>query len=247
MTARTVLSGLVVTLVGAALAGGAYWELLRVPESNVLALLLSALLVLAAALILGVTIGAVIAIAGGASLRAALARGVRALPGFLLGTVVLLALVWLSGSIDGQWALHRGEIDALFLRYAGTDRTAVVHTSIAWFMWLLRWGLGLASVAAATAGVAAAPGGAVGGSAVRGLGQALAPQPLGATVLALLAGWGLWSSVYWRPKGLTADVTELAFVSVKLSALFLVGAVLVVLVLHVFARRADAERGPTST
>ncbi len=236
MTGRTVLSGMVVTILGATLAGGTYWELLRVPESNVLALLLSALLVLAGVLIIGVTVGTVIALASGASLRAALARGGRALPGFLLGTVVLLALVWLTGSIDGQWALHRGEIDALFLRYAGTDRTDAVHAGIAWLMWLLRWGLGLAAVAAATAGVAAAPGGAVGGSAVRGLGQALAPQPLGATVLGLLAGWGLWSSVYWRPKGMTADVTELAFVSVKLGALFLVGAVLVVLVLHVFAR-----------
>ena len=86
MSARTVLSGLVVTILGASLAGGAYWELLRVPESNVLALLLSALLVLLGALILGVTIGTVIAIAGGAAPRAALGRGVRALPGFLLGS-----------------------------------------------------------------------------------------------------------------------------------------------------------------
>ena len=236
MSARTVLSGLAVTIVGAALAGGAYWELLRVPESNVLALLLSALLVLAGALILGITVGTVIAVAGGQTPRAAVARGVRALPGFLLGTVVLLALVWLTGTIGEQWALHRGEIDALFLRYAGTDRTDGVHTSIEWLMWLLRWGLGLAAVAASTAGVAAVQG----TGAVRGLGRALAPLPLGATVLALLAGWGLWSYVYWRPKGMTADLTELAFVSVKLGVMFLAGAVLVVLVLHVFARRANA-------
>ena len=240
MSARTVLSGLVVTILGAALAGGAYWELLRVPESNVLALLLSALLVLLGALILGVTIGTVIAIAGGEAPRAALGRGVRALPGFLLGSVVLLALVWLTGAIGGQWALHRGEIDALFLRYGGTDRTAAVHTGIEWLMWLLRWGLGLAAVAAATAGAAAVRDSAGTGGAVRGLGQALALRPLGATVLALLAGWGMWSYVYWRPKGMTADITELAFVSVKLGALFLAGSVLVVLVLHVFARRANA-------
>lgn len=237
MSVRTVLSGLAVTLVGAALAGGAYWELLRVPESNVLALLLSALLVLAAVLILGIATGTVIAIAGGALPRAALTRGVRALPGFLLGTVVLLALVWLTGAIGDQWALHRGEVDALFLRYGGTDRTAAVHTGIEWLMWLLRWGLGLAAVAAATAGVAGVKG--TPGGAVRGLGRALAPGPLGATMLALLAGWGLWSFVYWRPKGMTADITELAFVSVKLGALFLAGSVLVVLVLHVFARPAN--------
>lgn len=237
MSARTVLSGLMVTIVGASLAGGAYWELLRVPESNVLALLLSALLVLAGALAVGLTIGTVIALASGAALRPALARGVRALPGFLLGGVVLLALVWVTGSIDDQWALHRGEIDALFLRYAGTDRTAGIHTGVAWLMWLLRWGLGLTAVAAATAGVAAAPG----GGAVRGLGQALAFRPIGTTVLALLAGWGLWSVVYWRPKGMTADRTELAFVSVKLGALLLAAAVLVVLVLHVFARQTETS------
>ena len=236
MSARTVWSGLLVTILGASLAGGAYWALLRVPESNVLALLLSALLVVLGALIVGVTAGTVIALAGGEARRTAVARGVRALPGFLLGAVVLLALVWVTGAIDDQWALHRSEIDALFLRYAGTDRTAGLHTGIGWLMWLLRWGLGLAAVAAATAGMAAARG----NGAVRGLAGALAPLPLGATVLALLAGWGLWSFVYWRPKGMTADITELAFVSVKLGALFLAGAVLVVLVLHVFARRANA-------
>jgi len=235
VSARTVWSGLLVTILGAALAGGAYWELLRVPESNVLALLLSALLVVLGALIVGVTTGTVIALAGGEARRTAVACGVRALPGFLLGTVALLGLVWVTGAIGDQWVLHRGEIDALFLRYAGTDRTAGLHTGIEWLMWLLRWGLGLAAVAAATAGMAAGRG----NGAVRGLGGALAPLPLGTTVLALLAGWGLWSFVYWRPKGMTADLTELAFVSVKLGALFLAGAVLVVLVLHVFARRAN--------
>ncbi len=246
MSARTVWSGLIVTIVGAALAGGAYWELLRVPESNVLALLLSAALVVVGVLVVGLTIGTVIALANKAPIRPALARGIRALPGFLLGAVVLLGLVWLTGLIDDQWALHRGEIDALFLRYGGTDRTAGIHAAVAWLMWLLRWGLGLAAVAAATAGVAASPGSAAGGGAVRGLGQTFALRPLGATVIALLAGWGLWSFVYWRPRGMTADSTELAFVSVKLGALLLAGAVLVVLVLHVFARRAATASPSTS-
>ena len=235
MSARTVLSGLVATLLGVSLASLAYWELLRVPESNVIALLLSAALVLAGTFVVGITVGTVIALADGAPARSALARGVRALPGFLIGTLVLLALVWLTGSIGEQWTLHRGEIDALFLRYAGTDRTAGVHTGVEWLMWLLRWGLGLAAVAAATAGAASVPH----RGAVRGLGQALELRTLGATVLALLVGWGLWLVVYWRPKGMTADVTELAFVSVKLGALALAGAVLVVLVLHVFARTAQ--------
>ena len=131
MSARTVLSGLVATLLGVSLAGLAYWELLRVPESNVIALLLSAALVLAGTLVVGITVGTVVALAGGAPARSALARGVRALPGFLIGALVLLALVWLTGSIGEQWTLHRGEIDALFLRYAGTDRTAGVRSSIA--------------------------------------------------------------------------------------------------------------------
>ena len=236
MSARTLLSGLVATLIGAAVVGGTYWQLLRVPESNVLALLLSALLVLVGLFVLGVTIGSVIALAQSSAPGAALTRGVRALPGFLIGVVVFLALAWVTLSISDQWSLHRGEIDALFVRYAGTDRTAGVHTGVEWLMWLLRWGLGLAAVAAATAGLAVVPG----SGPIRGLGQALSPRPLGATVIALLAGWGLWSIVYWRPKGMTADSTELAFVSIKLGALFLAGAFLVVLVLHVFARRTEA-------
>ena len=51
MSARTVLSGLVATLLGVSLASLAYWELLRVPESNVIALLLSAALILAGTLV----------------------------------------------------------------------------------------------------------------------------------------------------------------------------------------------------
>ncbi len=39
---------------------------------------------------------------------------------------------------------------------------------------------------------------------------------------------------------MTADITELVFVSVKLGVLFVAGAVLVVVVLHVFARPTHA-------
>lgn len=236
MTARTIASGSAVTVAGALVAAGAYWELLRVPESSVPALMLSAGLALAIVLVLGMTTGVVIALAGGAGSRAAVGRGVRALPGFLIGGLVLLTLLWLTGSIAGQWTLHRGEIDALFLRYASTDRTAWLHAGIDRLMWLLGWGLGLAAIAAATAGIATARG----RGAARGLSDALSPRPLGATFAALVAGWGLWSMAYWRPTGLAADATELAFVSVKLGAMFVVASILVVLVLHVFARQAEA-------
>ena len=67
------------------------------------------------------------------------------------------------------------------------------------------------------------------------------PLPLGATVAGLLVGYGLWSLAYWRPNGLPANTMELLFVSVKLSALLLLGALISVLVLHTFARTAAPD------
>ena len=57
MTIKSLLIGLLLAILGAAATGGAFWLLLNVPESNALALLLSATLVLILALLAGYTPG----------------------------------------------------------------------------------------------------------------------------------------------------------------------------------------------
>ncbi len=232
MNLKSVALVSLLAMAGAALTGAAYWALLNVPESNVLALGLSALLLVLMALLAGYALSVVLAVASGSSLGRAASAGLGGLPGFLAGGVVFVALWSLTTAIDSQWTLHAGEIDALFLRYAGTANTAWLHTTVSWVLWLVRWGVGAALVAGATTTRVTR------GSIGRGLWLGLSPAPLGATLVALFAAYGLWALVYWRPKGLPADTAEVAFVSVKLAVLFVVGAVMTALVGHVFARSA---------
>ena len=235
MSTRSVSIGLLLAVVGAAATAGVFWALLNVPESNAFALVLSAGLVALLAILAGYTTSVVLAALDGATVVDAARRGPMGLPGFLLGLAVFCALWFVTVAIDDQWTLHSGEIDALLLRYAGTANSRWLHTSISWLLWLVRWGVGLAVVCGVTTSRVKRLG--VG----RGFGLASSPLPLGATVAGLLVGYGLWSLVYWRPTGLPADTAELLFVSVKLSALLLLGALIVVLVLHTFARTAAPD------
>ncbi|MGC4083428.1 MAG: hypothetical protein QM736_15290 [Vicinamibacterales bacterium] len=214
---------LALTLVGAAVTAGAYWALLNVPESNALALTLSALLAVLVVALAGMTTAVVLSHAEDQGIGATLRQAPRRLPMFLVGAMVFCVLWWITTSIESQWTLHRGEIDALFLRYAGTAKTSAVHTTVSWLLWLVRWGLGLAIVVAATAGRPT---------------LALSLRPLAITVLALAVGWALALGVYWRPRTMSGGVTELAFVALKLGSLTIVAAALVVAVLGVFATHA---------
>lgn len=235
MSAKSLLIGLLIAIVGAAATGGVFWLLLNVPESNAFALALSAGLVVLAAVLTGYTVSVVVATLDEATVVDAARRGFNGLPGFLLGLAVFCALWYVTNTIDGQWTLHSGEIDALLLRYAGTANTRWLHTSISWLLWVVRWGIGLAVVCGVTTSRVKRL------SVGRGFGLASSPLPLGSTVAGILVGSeGFWSLAYWRPKGLTADKAEVLFVSVKLSALLLLGAMIVVLVLHTFVRSAAA-------
>jgi hypothetical protein len=198
------------------------------------------LLVVLALGIAALTTATAATIAGGSSIATALRRSPSGIPAFVLGLVVLGLLWAATASLDASWSAHRGEVDALFLRYAGTARTAWAHATVAWTTWLLRWGIGLSIVAALTS--AAVTRDRFGAALIRGMRNAVALRPLAATVAALVAGRMLWTAVYWRPRGLTANAAEVAFVSAKLGLIVLAAALLAVLVLHVHARAVTAAR-----
>ncbi|MEQ1912460.1 MAG: hypothetical protein ABMA15_26800 [Vicinamibacterales bacterium] len=238
MTIRAVLIGLLLASVGAAATGGVFWLLLNVPESNAFALALSAVLAMLLAILTGYTTSVVVAALDGATVVDAAKRGTWGLPGFLLGLAVFCALWFVTVAIDDQWTLHSGEIDALLLRYAGTANSRWLHTSISWLLWLVRWGVGLAVVCGVTTSRVKRQ------SVGHGFQLASSPLPLGATMAGLLVGYGLWSLVYWRPNGLPANTMELLFVSVKLSALLLLGVLIAVLVLRTFARTDASDGSP---
>jgi hypothetical protein len=224
---------------GGIIAAALFWSLLNVPESNVAALALSALLTLLILGTIGASCGMVAGISSGRSLTDAARRAVAALPNFVVGVVLFAALWWATRSIENWWAAHRGEIDAVFLRYLGLTRTAPLHMTFAWVTWLIRWALGLSLVAGSVA--AGVHGGLT--SLGRGLRGGVRAGSLAVAVAAvLLIGEGLWRLAYWRPAGLSPTWVEPTFAAVKLAVLYGLAVVVVTFALTLHTRTARMNR-----
>lgn len=236
MTTKGLLTAFVVLAAGAVLSGGVYWALLNVPESNVLALLLSGVLVVLIAAISACTVGVATGVVRGSGLVEALRGAHRSLAGFVAGAVVFTVLWWITTLVDTQWANHRGEIDALFLRYAGTANTSWLHSASSWLMWLIRWDIGLLAVIGAIAASYARR------SVIQGLSTAFDVLPFIMCTAALIAGYWLWKVTYWRPATVSPGTAELMFVGAKLGLLAGLGLLLATLVVQAVARVADSPR-----
>ena len=221
---------------GYGVTGALSWALLNVPESNALALALSASLV---PLIVGTaaatTAGAVM-IANGAT-RDAWRHTGAAIGGFVVGLAIFAVLWWSTGSVDTWWGNHRGEVDALFLRYGGITRTAGVHQTVFWVTFLTRWALGLSVVTGLV--VAGATGG--GRMLRRGLRGSVRLVSLAATLVGVvIVSEGLWRLALWRPKRLPPTWMEPAFVTIKLAVLYTLAVAIATFVLGVH-RRVTSE------
>jgi hypothetical protein len=207
---------------GHAVLGGLFWLLLHVPESNILMLGVSALIVM----LIGVGIGwiettAVVAWQPGRSWREAARRAILALP-FFFGALALSGAIWWLTGLGFRWAAgHRGEIDAWLMAHWGWTRTAWIHAALGWLLRSARYALG------ASLAVTLVAAGATGGwrAAVRAgwLRQALAPRQWILVGLALLLFvWLPWQAVDWRPSLIPVTWIELLFVGVKLAVIYLV-------------------------
>lgn len=236
---RLGLSGLLLA-VGYAIAGGLYWLLLNVPESSAPMLALSLLLLVAMVAVAGVTTGAAVALAQGATARQALADSLRALPLFGLG-LLIFAIIWTAaGFATNWWSGHHGEIDALALRYLRTDRTQPLHTTVEWILWLAQWGLGLSLLGGLTAAGAlgSGPSTARRPAALTGLRTGVAVLPLLSVIVGVvIVAEGLWRWAYWRPDSLSTT-SEMLFVTLKLAALYGALIILVAVPLAMLGRAA---------
>jgi hypothetical protein len=239
---RAVATASIVLAAGYALGGALFWGLLNVPESNGLALALSALLVL----LVAVTAGATTALAAALSLdrgfTPAARRAVTALPAFAVGLAIFASLWWLTGRAEAWWTLHAGEADALIISRTGVTRTALLHRSIASLLWFVRWAVGLSAIAALV--VAAIERGPA--ALVTGLRLAVRGVPLlAATIGALVVSQGLWAAVFWAPRALPANWAETVFVGTKLVVLYALATLVAAAVLRVCGTRlrvSDAGR-----
>ena len=238
MTARRFGMATVTSAIGYAVAAALFWTLLNVPESNVLALTVSAALGLAVLATVGATTAATAAVTDGASAGNATRRSVSALPAFIVGLAIMGALWWLTGAISGWWLAHRGETDALFIRYMNVTRTRALHDAVALALWTVRWVVGLSTVAALVTTAAVRPAAGLRG----GIRNAVAVTSLATTLViaGLLAR--AWPIVYWRPARL-APWLEPTFVSLKLALLYAAASAVVASGIAVM-RRVAAARSP---
>jgi hypothetical protein len=131
--------GLVVSLVlaiGSAIAGGLYWLFLNTPESNVIMLGASALLVVAVVAVLAVAVNAAVLLARGATVGGALAAGSRGTGWFLVALLPLLLAWWAISRGDAWISSRHGEINAWFIvQFGRADISRLLQAEV----WVSRW------------------------------------------------------------------------------------------------------------
>ncbi|MEO8678595.1 MAG: hypothetical protein ABI665_06095 [Vicinamibacterales bacterium] len=225
-------------LVGGALAGGVYWGFLNTPESSVGSLVLSAVLVLLALAVAGVTLNGAI---GAWSGQPALAVGRRALAhaaGIIPALVIVLLIWWIAGYATGRVGLYSGEISAWFIARFGREDISVLFTTISWLTSWLRWVVAPLLALSLMASIGAA--GWASAWRATWLRAALSPGRLVLSTLwfsALVAAPWVYLAP-WRPRGLPATSVEIAFIAAKL----LVTAVLMAMGLALMIREVARKQ-----
>jgi hypothetical protein len=222
---------------GHILVGGLYWLLLQVPESNAWMLVASLLIVLAALVMTGV-IEATAILAWTASEPMGVALKTALLRAWLvvLPLAVFGCVWWLTGTAQDWLTRHAGEIDAWIIAKAGWTKTAGLHTSLAWALAFVRYGVGT-SLAVALLGSVSRQG--LHGVTSPWPRHGLAWKPLAIVAAVLFVGvWLPWQAVYWRPASLPPTWVQPAFAAVKLGVLYVVGNLAWAVVLRTASRQS---------
>jgi hypothetical protein len=232
-------------LAGHAVAGALFWSLVNVPESNVAMLALSVLVMGALLLALSWTERtAVLAWDPDVTLGRAARRGLVGLFSFVAAVLVFWFFWWLTARTDTWHTAHAGEIDAWWMAKIGSARTGWIHAGVTVLLWLIRYLIGVSlAVAALSAGTIR------GGRALfsfawvrRGLSlRQLGPMGLAIVVLILLP----LQAARWRPASIPPNSLELAFVIVRLAAIYLLINIGWALVLRAGARALSATSPPS--
>ena len=236
MTTRT--RAIVAWLVaGHLLVGGLYWLLIQVPESNAWMLASSAAIVFATLLLGGIIEStAILAWTSSEPMSAALTTALRRAWLVVLPLAVIGCVWWLTGAADNWLARHAGQIDAWIIAKTGWTRTAALHTSLAWVVAFIRYGIGTSLAVGLLASLAKR---GLRGATSSWLRRALAWRPLLIIAAVLFVGvWLPWQAVYWRPASLPPTWVQPAFAAVKLGVLYLVGNLAWAVVLRTAARQS---------
>jgi hypothetical protein len=225
-------------LLGAALAGGAYWGFLNTPESTAVALIVSALLVVLTMVLVAITINGAISLWVHGPSAAALRRSLTRVAAVVPALIIVAVFWWIAASIDTWVALRSGEINAWFIARFGWDDMSWLFTGIRYFTMWLRWVAGPLLAVSLMGGLAALGwrAGARPHWLRRGMRlRTLAVATLWFVVLIVLPWIYL---VPWRPDWLPPSGTELAFIVGKLALAAMVMAAGVALMIY------EATRAP---
>ncbi len=204
-----------------AIALGAVAAFLYTPESNVLMLALSALLVLATLVVLLMaSTSAAHALVHRQAPWRSLGAAARLLPLVLVGVLVVGVICGAAGAFESWWVSRAGEIDATAIAAGDITNTGPLHAAVRWLVRAVQWVLVPAWLAACLAWAAAYERRDVLG--LKWLAASLRWRLLGVAVAAVvLLVWLPWHYVYWRPRALPASSIEIAWFAIKMGVIYL--------------------------
>jgi hypothetical protein len=140
MILRTLLIALWLAA-GAAVLAGLYWLFLNTPESNVLMLTASAVLMVLMVLIAALVANVAVLLALGEALRTSIPSGARRIGWFMVAAVPVALLIWAINMGDAWVARRSGEISAWFIAQFGwadiSPLFAFERYVSAWLRWVL--------------------------------------------------------------------------------------------------------------
>lgn len=234
---RALAESTAVILAGAGMAGGLFWAFLNTPESTAITLAISLVLVVALLTVLGATFGVTLTAWGGGwriLRRETLVRGVI----YFVPALLLVVVGWLAvGSAIGRLTARSGEISAWFLvTFDWQDVRPLIRAAVLFGEWL-RW---VVIPFAALIWL---------GRAIAGRWQTAAPyawRPQASAAVRLLlvtaiAALTLWAplayGLYWMPRSLPQTWIEPAIAAAKLSAIAIVSAIGLSVIIGLAARQ----------
>jgi hypothetical protein len=225
-------------LAGGAVIAGLYWAFLNTPESNVLMLVASAILVLLMAAVSAVVINAAVLVSVGGNLISSLRSGARRIGWALLVAIPVALLVWVILRADSWVIAHAGNINAWFIaKFGWADVTPLFRTEDYLSTWL-RWVLLPVTAVAALASVLQR-GSLAPRQWLRGAWhwRTLLIATLAYVVLVALP----WRAAYWHPQGLPTSWVQPALAGFRLALVAIAMAIGASVMFFAAARRASQD------
>jgi len=234
---RRALAIVACLVAGHSAAAGLFWALVNVPESNLLMLGLSAVLVALIVVALGWTeVTALLSWRPEVTFAQATRRGLARAPALLAAAAVFGIVWWATARADAWLTEHAGEIDAWLIATVELTRTAWVHRAFDVVLFLVRYAAGVSLGVAVLAAVALNGWGALPRAAWLRAGLSRRQLGLVGAAMTLLVFLPLQAAA-WRPEALPPNAIEIVFAAVKLGAIFLVANIGWALVLWTGARQ----------